>query len=177
MNYAKIKHFDVAIGDGVRVSIFVSGCKFHCKDCFNSETWDYNYGNQYTQETEDELINLISNPNIDGLSILGGDPLWQDESGLQTLINLVNKVHSMNKTVWIWSGFTWEQIFPGIVTDDFDITRVLKQELISHCDVFVDGRFEVDKRNLKLKWRGSSNQRIIDVKKTLEQHKINLLED
>lgn len=101
MNYAKIKHFDIANGDGVRVSIFVSGCKFHCKDCFNSETWDYNYGNQYTQETEDELINLISNPNIDGLSILGGDPLWQDESGLQTLINLVNKVHSMNKTVWI----------------------------------------------------------------------------
>ena len=170
MNYAKIKHFDIANGEGVRISLFVSGCQFHCKDCFNSEIWDYNYGNTYTQETESELIHLISDPNIDGLSILGGDPLWQDTNGLQALINLVKKIHSMNKTVWIWSGFTWEQVFLND-TDCNDIQH-FRKTLIENCDVFIDGLFDINKRNLKLKWCGSSNQRIIDVKKTIEQNQI-----
>lgn len=177
MNYAKIKHFDIANGEGVRISLFVSGCQFHCKDCFNFETWDYNYGNPYTEETKNELISLVSNPNIDGLSILGGDPLWQNEDGLLELINLVKNIHSLNKTVWIWSGFTWEQIFENVIVDNLNTVIALRQTLISNCDIFVDGKFETDKRSLKLKFKGSYNQRVIDVKKTLEQHKINLLED
>lgn len=172
MNYAKIKHFDIANGEGVRISLFVSGCQFHCEDCFNSETWNYDYGKLYTQETENELVRLISNPNIDGLSILGGDPLWQNENGLQMLISLVNKIHSMNKTIWIWSGFTWEQIFSQTITDDPGHIKFFRQVLIKNCDVFIDGQFETDKRDLKLKWRGSYNQRVIDVKKTLEQKEI-----
>lgn len=177
MNYAKIKHFDIANGEGVRTSLFVSGCQFHCKDCFNFETWDYNYGNPYTEETKNELISLVSNPNIDGLSILGGDPLWQNEDGLLELINLVKNIHSLNKTVWIWSGFTWEQIFENVTVDNLNTVIALRQTLIINCDIFVDGKFETDKRSLKLKFKGSYNQRVIDVKKTLEQHKIILMED
>lgn len=168
MHYAKIKHFDIANGEGVRMSLFVSGCKFYCKDCFNSEAWDYNYGELYTQETEDTLFNLINNPNIDGLSILGGDPLWQDDNGLKQLIHLVSRITFINKTVWIWSGFTWEYIM--------NKGTPLQKALIKSCDVWVDGQFEADKKDLRLKWCGSSNQRVIDIKKTIAQNEIILYE-
>lgn len=168
MNYAKIKHFDIANGEGVRMSLFVSGCKFHCKDCFNQETWDYKYGELYTQQTENELFNLINNPNIDGLSLLGGDPLWQDDEGLKNLINLVDRIRLLNKTVWLWSGFTWEEIMEN--------GTPLQKELVMLCNVWVDGRFQIEKRDLRLKWRGSSNQRIIDVQASLKNNKIITME-
>lgn len=164
MNYSKIKHFDIANGEGVRMSLFVSGCKFHCQECFNPETWDYNYGQPYTDATENELINLINNPNIDGLSILGGDPLWQDEQGIRQLIHLVDRVIALGKNIWIWSGFTWEYIF--------EHGTHLQKTLVGLCDIWVDGPFEIDKRDIRLKWRGSSNQRVIDVQKTLTQEQI-----
>ena len=147
MNYAKIKHWDIANGEGIRISFFVSGCKFHCKDCFNQEAWDFTYGALFTQETFDEIIKLVSDKNIDGLSLLGGDPLCQDDEGMLTLINLCKKVHRLSKNVWLWSGYTWEEIFSN---SDMTQNARLRRELIKNCDVFVDGRFEVKQKNLNL---------------------------
>lgn len=175
MNYAKIKHWDIANGEGVRVSLFVSGCNFHCKDCFNAEAQDFNYGKLYTQETEDEIISLVSDSNIDGLSILGGDPLWQDVSGLHDLCMLVYKIKQLGKTVWVWSGFVWEDIMHDLKEPNDIILG--RQALISLCDVFIDGKFEIDKKDIRLHWRGSKNQRIINVKETLKQNKIITLQN
>lgn len=168
MNYAKIKHLDIANGEDIRTSLYVSGCNFHCKDCFNPETWDFKYGNLYTEDTEKEILNTL-NEHVSGLSLLGGDPLWQDLDGIQKLIDLCKKVKEKNKNIWIWSGFTWEEIFSKDKQEEIDIKR---RELISICDIWVDGKFECEKRDLNLKWRGSSNQRVIDIKKTLSLNKI-----
>ena len=167
MNYAKIKHWDIANGEGIRVSLFVSGCKFHCKDCFNEEAQDFNYGKLYTQDTEDELIKLVSDPHIDGLSILGGDPLWQDVSGLHDLCVLVYKIKQLGKNVWLWSGFKWENIMHPLKQPD--AIKLGQQTLISLCDVFIDGKFEINNKDLRLQWRGSKNQRVIDIRKSLSQ--------
>lgn len=163
MNYAKIKHFDIANGEGVRTSLFVSGCQFHCEDCFNSETWDYNYGNLYTKETENHILLTLQDRYIDGLSILGGDPLWQDEDGIAQLTKLVEQVKSIGKTVWIWSGFTWEQL-PSLSAS--------KQNLIKLCDVMIDGLYNKTLRDLRLKWRGSSNQRVINIQQSIKEGKV-----
>lgn len=163
MNYAKIKHFDIANGEGVRISLFVSGCQFYCKNCFNREAWDYTYGTPYTQDTEKEIMEYMSSDNIDGLSILGGDPLWQNDDGLNDLISLVMAVKSAGKNVWIWSGFTWEEI-KGACDKRY--------ELIKLCDVFVDGVYQEDKKNLLLHWRGSSNQRVIDVQASIKENNV-----
>lgn len=167
MNYAKIKHWDIANGEGVRVSLFVSGCKFNCKDCFNKEAQNFDYGLPYTQETENELLKLLSDSHIDGLSILGGDPLWQDIDGLYDLCMLVYKTKQLGKNIWLWSGFQWENIMhPLNKPNDIQLGQ---QTLISLCDIFIDGQFEADKKDLRLQWRGSSNQRIIDVKASISK--------
>ena len=168
MNYGRIIPYDIANGEGIRTSLFVSGCEFHCPDCFNQESQNYDYGEEFTSLTMAEIIESISDPKVDGLSILGGDPLWQSPGGITTLIDLCHRVHDLGKTIWIWSGFTWEEIFPTVAQDFLNVKRVYQQELISNCDVWVDGRFEKDKKDLRLKWRGSSNQRVIDVQKSLE---------
>lgn len=163
MNYAKIKHYDIANGEGVRTSLFVSGCQFHCPDCFNEEAQDYNYGQLYTQETEQQILETLQYPYVDGLSILGGDPLWQDDNGLDQLIHLVEQVKLIEKNVWIWSGFTWEEL-PKL--------NPKCRELIEKCDYFIDGRYEKELRDLRLKWRGSSNQRVIDVQQSIQQNRV-----
>ena len=174
MNYAKIKHFDPANGEGIRLSLFVSGCQFYCPGCFNQEAQDYNYGEPFTKEVYNQILTDLSHPEYDGLSILGGDPLWQDTDGLKQLINLCKDTHSLNKNVWLWTGFTFENIFKPIYSDtDFSLC----QELIKNCDVVIDGLFKEELRDLSLKWRGSSNQRVIDVKETLEAGKIILKEN
>lgn len=163
MNYAKIKHFDIANGEGVRTSLFVSGCQFHCSNCFNSEAWDYNYGTPYTEETTDHIVSTLQPTYVDGLSILGGDPLWQDEEGVTQLINLVKQIKLIKKSVWIWSGFTWEQL-PTLSES--------KQNLVHLCDVMIDGLYDKNLRDLRLKWRGSSNQRVIDIQQSLKKGRI-----
>lgn len=168
MNYGNIKLYDIANGEGIRVSLFVSGCKFHCKECFNSEAWDFNYGKEYTKEIEQYILDQIKKPYIKGLSLLGGDPLWQDLEGLKELRELVRKVHNLGKDVWIWSGFTYENLFDGNGISEEANERIY---LIHDCDVFVDGQFENDLKDLSLAWRGSKNQRVIDIHKTFEQLK------
>ena len=165
MHYSNIIEEDIANGQGVRTTLFVSGCKFHCKECFNSEAWDFNYGKEYTQETEKYILDQIKKPYIKGLSLLGGDPLWQGVEGLKELRELVRKVHNLGKDVWIWSGFTYENLLDGSGLSEEANERIL---LVRECDVFVDGLFEYDKKDLSLAWRGSRNQRVIDMNKTHE---------
>lgn len=172
MNYGNIKFYDIANGEGIRTSLFVSGCTNHCQGCFNKEAQDFNYGQFYTSETEQIILKQISKPYIAGLSILGGEPLCQNNAGLTYLIELTNAVHGLGKTVWLWTGFAWE---------DFDhikmsLNKALIKALLHNCDVVVDGPFVEAQKDLTLKYRGSSNQRVIDVQKTLAQNKIILYE-
>ena len=170
MNYSQLIACDTANGEGVRTSLFVSGCTNHCPGCFNQEAQDFNYGKLYTQDTENILLDCIKQPYISGLSILGGDPLCQDDMGLITLNFLAHKVHSLGKTVWLWTGFKWE---------DFNFTNnfSLQSLLLSTCDVVVDGPFIEAEKDLSLAFRGSRNQRIIDVRKTLGKGEIILYKE
>lgn len=170
MNYSQLIACDTANGEGIRTSLFVSGCTNHCPGCFNQEAQDFNYGKPYTQDTENMLLDYIKQPYISGLSILGGDPLCQDDMGLITLNFLTHKVHSLGKTVWLWTGFKWE---------DFNFTNnfSLKSLLLSACDVVVDGPFIEAEKDLTLAFRGSRNQRIIDVRETLGKGEIILYKE
>ena len=170
MNYSQLIACDTANGEGVRTSLFVSGCTNHCPGCFNQEAQDFNYGKLYTQDTENILLDCVKQPYISGLSILGGDPLCQDDMGLITLNFLAHKVHSLGKTVWLWTGFKWE---------DFNFTNnfSLQSLLLSACDVVVDGPFIEAEKDLSLAFRGSRNQRIIDVRETLGKGEIILYKE
>ena len=177
---------DISNGEGVGVALFVQGCHFHCYNCFNPDTWDFNSGKEWTQDTEDKLIELANKPYIKRLSILGGEPL-ADEN-LDGVLHLVDRFRLSfpNKSIWIYSGFTWESImnYEPSETDDFDYIEEScigglyekRKEIVSQCDVMVDGRYIDSQRDISLKWRGSSNQRVIDVKKSLECGEIVLWE-
>ena len=173
MNYADIKKFDIANGPGVRVSLFVSGCTHHCPGCFNPETWDFNYGIPYTLKTEEEILNAVSPDYIKGLSLLGGDPL--EEANLAALLPLLRKFKAKypNKTVWCYTGYNYEEeILPNKLPH-----AELINEFLSYIDVLVDGRFVEAKKDLSLRFRGSSNQNLIDLKQTLATGKITLWSD
>ncbi len=170
MNYSQLITCDTANGEGIRTSLFVSGCTNHCPGCFNQEAQDFNYGKLYTQDTENILLDCIKQPYISGLSILGGDPLCQDDMGLITLNFLAHKVHSLGKTVWLWTGFKWENF-------NFTNNFSLQSLLLSACDVVVDGPFIEAEKDLSLAFRGSRNQRIIDVRKTLGKGEIILYKE
>ena len=158
MNYSQIRKFDVTNGPGVRTTLFVSGCTNNCPQCFNKEQQDFNYGQKWDKKTEDEFISYVKNPNVVGVSILGGEPMEQTMD--TALIDLLKRIKSeTSKNIWLWSGFTYE----NILEDE------KKKEILSCVDVLVDGRFLVEKRNLNLKYRGSENQRVIDVVKSLEE--------
>ena len=162
MRYNKIRKMDISNGPGIRVSIFMQGCTFHCKNCFNPETWDFNGGEEFTDETIAKIIELCKNPGIKGLSILGGEPLHPKNIEGTTKLAKTFKEKLPNKTIWVWSGFLFEDL--------------KHKEIMNYIDVLVDGRYEADLYNPKLKWCGSSNQRIIDVKKSLKNKKIILFE-
>ena len=170
MNYSQLITCDTANGEGVRTSLFVSGCTNHCPGCFNQEAQDFNYGKLYTQDTENILLDCVKQPYISGLSILGGDPLCQDDMGLITLNFLAHKVHSLGKTVWLWTGFKWENF-------NFTNNFSLQSLLLSACDVVVDGPFIEAEKDLTLAFRGSRNQRIIDVRETLGKGEIILYKE
>ena len=170
MKYAKIKKCDVANGPGVRVSLFVSGCNHHCKNCFNREAWDFNYGNDFTQKEQDEIIQDLKPEYIDGLSLLGGEPFERENQ--EELAPFVKKVKDTypNKKIWCYTGFTFDkQILQEMVETE---NRESTKEMLQNIDYIVDGRFVEELKDPKLRFRGSSNQRIIDVKKSLEQNQI-----
>lgn len=173
MNYATIKNFDIANGEGVRVSLFVSGCNHHCPGCFNSIAWDFNYGEPFTDETINKLLQMLKNDNIRGLSLLGGEPF--DPTNQQGLIEFLRRYKNElpNKDIWCYTGYTLDKdLVPGGIAYT-DVT----DEMLSYIDVLVDGKFILEQKNISLRFRGSENQRIIDVKETKNIGKIVLRND
>ena len=158
MNYARIKKYDIANGPGMRASLYVSGCTHGCKGCFNREAWDFNYGEKWTEEVENDLIEHLKKPEIKGLNVLGGEPLQQ---GLPLFLFLRRVKKEVGKPIWLWTGYKFEDI----IFKDKD--NVFPKLIVRQCDVVIDGRFVEAKKDLSLKYRGSSNQRVINVKKTL----------
>ena len=172
MYYGNIKKYDIADGEGVRVTLFVSGCTNKCKGCFQPETWDFCYGQPYTEDTEKEILNAMNYDYIQGLTLLGGEPFEPDNQ--RVLVNLLRKVKETypDKDVWSYTGFVCDKdLIPGgrrytEVTD----------EMLSMIDVLVDGPFIEEKKNISLSYRGSENQRVINLKKTLQEGKVILYE-
>lgn len=164
MNYAAIKNCDVANGPGVRVSLFVSGCTHHCKDCFNREAWDFDYGQPFDQNVIDHILQLLKPDYIRGITYLGGEPLDpRNQPGLLELSRQI-KARYPEKSIWCFSGYVWETQIAAGKLGPWEITK----ELLSYCDVLVDGPFIAAKKNLSLRFRGSENQRLIDIPKTLK---------
>lgn len=161
MNYAKIRKFDVSNGPGVRATLFVSGCTNNCEGCFNKDLQDFNYGELWTEEVENDFIKQVKNSNIVGVNILGGEPMDQIKD--EALSNLLKRIkEETNKSIWIWSGYLYEDI----------IVNKERNKILSYADVLIDGRFELSKRDISLKYRGSSNQRIIDIVKSRKENKV-----
>ena len=165
MNVAEIKTNDIANGEGVRTSLFVSGCRHHCPDCFNEIAWDFSYGKPWSEETEQELLDSMAPPWIAGLSLLGGEPFEPENQ--KELLKLLKdfKNRYPQKNVWCYSGFTFEEITGKKASRAFTDISV---EMLKYIDILVDGKFNKELKNIMLKFRGSENQRVIDVKKTLE---------
>lgn len=170
MNYCQIIKADCANGTGIRLSLFVSGCTNCCPGCFQKETWDFNYGFKYTEEVEEYIINELKKEYYTGLTILGGEPF--EISNQQGIVSLVKRVkNELHKTVWIYTGFNYEDLLP-CGKRHFDVT----DEILNSVDVIVDGKFIEDLKDISLKFKGSSNQRIIDVKKTITSGEVVLLD-
>ncbi len=164
MRFNKIRKMDISNGPGVRVSIFFQGCAFHCKNCFNPETWDFNGGLEFGDEQIEEIIELAKPDHITGLSILGGEPMHPKNIEATTRLAKRFKEVYPNKTIWSWSGFLFDEY-------------IKDKEVVNYLDVVVDGQFVDELRNPNLKWRGSSNQRVIDVKKSLKKGEVVLFEN
>ncbi len=159
MNYATIKSYDVANGPGVRVSLFVSGCTHHCKGCFNAEAWDFNYGKPFTPEVEDQIIAYLKPWYIRGFSLLGGEPFEpENQKALLPLMRRIRETYP-EKSVWCYTGYDYEKDILAGRLGDWEITR----ELLSYIDILVDGEFHQSEKDLTLRFKGSRNQRIIDV--------------
>lgn len=168
MRYASIRSMDISNGEGVGVSLFVQGCHFHCKNCFNQDTWDFSGGKEWNREIEDEFMKLVNRPYIKRVSLLGGEPL-ADENVLD-IMRLINRIKTEcpDKKIWCYTGYTWEQIFP-IVNPYLNLTQaeMTRQNAVKNCDILVDGRFVEEEKDLSLEFRGSKNQRIIAVKERI----------
>ena len=168
MNYGEIKNFDIANGEGVRVSLFVSGCTHHCKNCFNKDTWAFDYGEPFTGEVEDKIIAELAPSYINGLSLLGGEPFEpQNQQGLIPLLRRV-KTELPDKNIWCYTGYLFDKDLLGESRARCEYT----DEMLSYIDVLVDGEFVQELYSITLQFRGSSNQRIIDVKKSLKEGRV-----
>lgn len=162
MRYSQLRAYDVANGPGIRASFFVSGCTIRCKNCFNEEYQDFNFGNEWTEETTEEILEYLEDSNVEGLTILGGEPFDNAEDLLKIIKDLRTRT---DKSIWIYSGYVFEKL----------IKNPVKREILENVDVLVDGPFVEEKKDLMLAFRGSSNQRIIDLKKTFEENQIVLV--
>lgn len=176
MRYSQIRSMDISNGERVGVALFVQGCPHHCRNCFNPETWDFDGGKEWTKEIKDEFLKLIDRPYIKRVTLLGGSPLAKEN--LIDVLSLVKeiKIRFPDKKIWLYTGYTWDYLFDYKNTVDI-LNNMIRQEIIKYCDVLIDGRFEEDKKDLSLRFRGSSNQRIIDVQKSLKKGEIILWEE
>ena len=159
MKYNIVRKMDISNGPGVRVSVFMQGCEFHCKNCFNPDTWSFENGKDFTTGTINEVLNLCSQDYIKGLSILGGEPMHPKNIEGTTQLAKAFKEKYPNKNLWVWSGFKFDE-------------NLKDKEVMKYVDVLVDGRYVDEMHNPNLKWRGSTNQRVIDVQKSLKENKI-----
>ena len=164
MRYNKIRKMDISNGEGIRVSIFMQGCSFNCEGCFNKETHDFNSGIEFTNDTINRILELSSKDYIVGLSILGGEPLHPKNVEGTTLLAKKFKAKYPDKTIWVWSGFLFDK-------------DLKDKEILKYIDVLIDGQFKIDLYSPKLKRKGSSNQRVIDVKESLKNNKIVLKDE
>jgi anaerobic ribonucleoside-triphosphate reductase activating protein len=163
MRYNRIRKMDISNGPGVRVSIFVQGCEFHCKGCFNPETWDFKCGEEFTDETIDKVLGLCDYDHIVGLTILGGEPMHPNNIEGTTKLAKAFKKKYPNKNLWVWTGFLYEGI--------------KDKEVFNYIDVLVDGQFKMELFSPKLRWKGSSNQRVIDINETKKKGEIVIYKD
>lgn len=159
MKYNLIRKMDISNGPGVRVSVFMQGCEFHCKNCFNSETWDFEKGKDFSDATIDEVLNLCGQSYVKGLSILGGEPMHPRNIEATTKLAKAFKEKYPNKSIWAWSGFLFDEYLKD-------------KEVMKYIDVLVDGQYKDELHDPTLKWRGSSNQRVIDVPKSLQTNEV-----
>ena len=168
MNYADIKTVDIQDGTGIRVSIYVSGCHFHCKGCHNQEAWDFNYGKKFDDSTIEYILELLNHSYIAGLSLLGGEPMeLVNQQELQKLVKKVKEKYP-DKTIWCYTGYDFEKDIMGDMYKKYDYTK----NMLEYIDIMVDGQFIDDKKLVDLKFRGSTNQRKIDVQKSLTEGKL-----
>ena len=184
MNYAQIRSMDISNGEGIGVSLFVQGCDFHCKNCFNSETWEFSKGQEWNDKTKNQFLKLIETPFIQRVSILGGEPLHP--KNVQNVLKIVDEIRVSypTKNIWLYTGYTWEEIWikDNIKTGDKvkdmreKSIKNLRRQVVRMCDVLIDGRYVDELRDVSLHWRGSSNQRVINVQETLKQNQIVLWE-
>ena len=204
IHYASIRNLDISNGEGIGVALFVQGCHFHCYNCFNPNTWDFNGGKEWTTEVKEKFLELIDRPYIKRVSILGGEPLADENlDDVLDLVTEINKRYNFqkvdsvnpckmgvsevknsdeirlslpNKSIWIYSGYTWNQVMNPVVTSNFNPERDgiirKRQEIIKQCTVMIDGKYIDSQRDITLKWCGSSNQRVIDVQKSLQENEI-----
>lgn len=164
MNYSEIRKYDVTNGPNVRVTLFVSGCTNNCNGCFNKDLQNFEYGNRWNSDVEEEFISYVKDSNVLGVNILGGEPM--DQIYDNDLLILLQRIKNETvKPIWLWSGYLYEDI----------IKNQYRKSILDLVDVVIDGKFEIEKRNIHLKYRGSSNQRVIDVKKSMQLNKIVLL--
>lgn len=203
MRYAQIRSMDISNGEGVGVSLFVQGCPFHCKNCFNSDTWDFNGGKEWTEETKNKFMELIDRPYIKRVSLLGGECLAeQNLDGVLDLIRTIREKYPISqnvnlenpyksrvsahqndneirisfpeKTIWLYTGYSYSEIFRGQSSclSQEGLNNFKRREIIKLCDVVVDGEYIDEQKDLSLRFRGSKNQRVIDVKQSLVQNKV-----
>ncbi|SKB57433.1 anaerobic ribonucleoside-triphosphate reductase activating protein [Lachnospiraceae bacterium] len=169
MNYCNIKYCDIANGNGIRTTLFVSGCTHHCKGCFQPETWDFNYGEPFTDRTAEEIIESLRPDYVDGLTLLGGEP-WEP-SNQAALYPFLKKVREElpGKSIWAFSGYTWEELMDP---DNSRCHTEFTESMMKLVDILVDGEFHLEEKNLMLRFRGSENQRIINVHESLSKNEI-----
>lgn len=174
MNYSGISECDVLNGTGFRVVLFVSGCSHRCYNCQNPKTWDKNFGHPFTEKTKQYIFNCLDKDYIDGITITGGDPLYK--YNLDEVLKLVQEIRISfpKKTIWLYTGYSYSKIFRGQLSclSQKGLNNFKRREIIKQCDVLVDGEYIDEQRDITLKWRGSKNQRCIDVKQSLTQNKV-----
>lgn len=174
MNYSGISECDVLNGTGFRVVLFVSGCSHRCYNCQNPKTWDKNFGHPFTEKTKQYIFNCLDKDYIDGITITGGDPLH--ENNLDEVLKLVQEIRISfpEKTIWLYTGYSCSEIFRGQLSriPQEELNNFKRREIIKLCDVLVDGKYIDRQRDVTLKWRGSSNQRVIDAQQSLSQNKL-----
>ena len=172
MRYASIRRMDISNGEGIGISLFVQGCHFHCKNCFNSDTWDFNGGKEWDIYIENNFIDMANSPYIKRITILGGEPLAEENvSDVCKLIYDLRYRYEDTKKIWLYTGYNFDDIlYNDILFSEEQIFFI--KEIIKRCDVLIDGQYKDGLRDIKLKWRGSSNQRVIDIPNTLKEKKI-----